>query len=979
MTTTTDRLAAITGMALRVPGASDPETLWNNVLSGRVEGKDLPEQPDAGGRRTIPRVVDLAEVDCFDAEFFAVNPGEAAITDPQHRILLECAWEALEDAALQPSRVDRRIGVFTSTSMSSYLLRNLLPQNSQQEDIDHSLLIGNDKDFAPTRISYLLDLRGPSVAVQTACSSSLVAVHLAVRALAAGDCDAALVGGVSIVLPQGRAGRWKQGGILSPDGRCRPFDQSAAGTVSGDGCAVIVLRRLADARADHDRILGVIAGSAVNNDGAARVGFTAPSPQGQAIVIRAALDAATAAVGIGAEDIGMVEAHGTGTALGDPIEIAALRRGYDQAATGLESGGGHKPDVPCQIRSVKGNLGHLDAAAGIVGLVTAVLALREGVVPPQAGFSALNPAIRLAAGRFAVPSHPVTVPGGLGAVAVSSFGLGGTNAHCVVAAPPVASHVAAPSPEDSHLDAATGAADGYLLVLSDRDTALLAEQALRLATYLETAEDQALAGISRTLLRGRAIMERRLVLRARTTAAAAKGLRQWVSQQTLPGELCPASDDPGVLAWTEGKTLTGDLPETTGVVPASLPRRAWRRTRHWRQGSEVASVTTAASPARAGEGRTGSVSVAEILEIVRRRFGMAALGADDDFYERGVESLAVVDLTAEIQDRLGVSVSVLAMQDLRTARAIAEHLGGSRPGGEPRLVTVRSGQGRPVFLLPPAGGTVYGYQRLAALLDDPSPLIAVPFPFERRDELRTLRALAAYVADLVVESDPKGPARLAGYSFGGNLAFETALQLRRRGHPVDRIVMFDSHPPQSYVGPRPSKEALDEALPLILQRVLGDGYGADFTASIRSQKLAEELELFSEIWRRNHSALKGHWPDEPLDADLLIFEATEVEDQNLLDLLRIRTVPAAGWREHVTGKVDIYPVSGDHFGIFTEPDHMAGLARAWDRQIAGLAGGRGKETRAVAAQVPGSQPGPRSGNPGRGGKGPGVRAPVLPS
>lgn len=923
--TTTDQLAAITGMAVRVPGAADPETLWANVLSGKVEGEDLPETPDLGGRQTISRVVDLADIDCFDADFFSMNPGEAAITDPQHRILLECAWEALEDAALRPERVGRRIGVFTSTSMSSYLLRNLLPGDSSRGDIDHSLLIGNDKDFAPTRISYLLDLRGPSVAVQTACSSSLVAVHLAARSLAAGDCDAALVGGVSVVLPQGKAGRWKQGGILSPDGRCRPFDQSAAGTVSGDGCAVIVLRRLADARVDHDRILGVIAGSAVNNDGAARVGFTAPSPQGQAIVIRAALDAATAATGLGVDDIRMIEAHGTGTALGDPIEIAALRRGYEHPARG-DNG------LPCQIRSVKGNLGHLDAAAGIVGLVTAVLSLHKGVVPPQAGFSALNPAIRLTDGRFAVPARPVAVPGGLGAVAVSSFGLGGTNAHCVVVTPPAAS---TGSEEAGAQWQGVVTPGSYLLAISDQDSAQLAEQASRLATFLETAADQDLPRISRTLLRGRAILERRLSLRARTTADAARGLRQWVSHGTLPGELCPAPDDPGVLAWLAGETLLGELPETVGAVPISLPPRAWRRIRHWRKLAAETGETRSQIPAQTGGGRAGPVLVDEILEIARRRLGLGALAADEDFYDHGVESLAIVDLAAEIQDRLGVKVSVLAMQDLRTARAIAEHLDGSRPQLTPRLVELRSGPGRPVFLLPPAGGTVYGYQRLAALLDDPSPLLAVPFPFERRDELRTLRALAAYVADLVVESDPTGPIRLAGYSFGGNLAFETALRLRRRGHPVDRIVMFDSHPPQAYVGPRPTKEAIDAALPLILQRVLGDGHGVDFKASVRSQKLAEELELFSKIWRRNHSALKGHWPDEPLDVDLLIFEATEIEDQKLLDLLRIKSFPARAWREHFTGKVDIHPVSGDHFGIFTEPTHLAGLARAWDRLVAG--------------------------------------------
>ncbi|HVR07953.1 MAG TPA: polyketide synthase, partial [Thermoanaerobaculia bacterium] len=325
---------AVVGMACRFPGAPDVESFWQNLLGGvesitffsaaELLAAGVPAATLAAPEYVRAKAV-IAEPDRFDAAFFGLSPREAELLDPQHRLLLECAWHALEDAGHDPWRYPGPIGVFAGAGTNTYLLWHLQHNAAALAAAGaYQAMLGADDHFLATRISYQLGLRGPSLTVQTACSSSLVAVHLAVQSVLNGECDMALAGGVRVSVPQ-VAGHWHQGGgIFSPDGRCRPFDAAAAGSIDGDGAGVVVLKRLADAIADGDRVRAVILGSAVNNDGAQKVGYTAPSVSGQAEVIAMAL----AVAGVEAGSIGYVEAHGTATPLGDPIEVAALERAF---------------------------------------------------------------------------------------------------------------------------------------------------------------------------------------------------------------------------------------------------------------------------------------------------------------------------------------------------------------------------------------------------------------------------------------------------------------------------------------------------------------------------------------------------------------------------------------------------------------------------------------------------------------------------
>ncbi len=379
---------AIIGMAARFPGAPDVETYWNNIKNG-VESvaffTDEELEADGISKATLadPNYVKasatIPDIDRFDAEYFNYSPKEAEFIDPQQRLFLECALHALESSGYDPARYRGSIGAFGGTAINIYQIPLIA---AHQREIQSSgalralFINGNDKDHLTTRTSYKLHLRGPSMAVQTACSTSLVAVHVACQSVLSGECDMALAGGVSVMRGSRKGGYYfVDGGIQSPDGHCRPFDAAARGTVFGDGVGIVVLKRFEQALADNDTIHAIIRGSAINNDGSEKVGYTAPSVNGQATAIAEAL----AVAGVDAASIGYVETHGTGTELGDPIEIAALSEVFGAQAIEKQS---------CAIGSAKGNIGHLNTAAGVAGLIKTVLALKHGCLPPEHQFQA---------------------------------------------------------------------------------------------------------------------------------------------------------------------------------------------------------------------------------------------------------------------------------------------------------------------------------------------------------------------------------------------------------------------------------------------------------------------------------------------------------------------------------------------------------------------------------------------------------------
>jgi len=483
---------AIIGMSGRFPGARDLAEYWDN-LAGGVESITAftPEELAASGVDLaafdnpffVPKGSVVEGADRFDANFFGYSPREAESLDPQQRLFLETAWLALEDAGYDPQAFPGLVGVYGGCAMSTYL--HLLEANPEFMALLGYLqvYIGNDKDYLTTHVSYKLNLRGPSFSIQTACSTSLLAVAVAADHLLSGQCDMALAGGVCIRAPQELGYYHEPGGIFSPDGRCRVFDADAAGVVFGNGVGVVVLKRLADALADGDAIDAVVRGWAVNNDGAGKASYAAPSLAGQAAVIREAQRRA----GIEPETVTYVECHGTGTAVGDPIEIAALTEAF---ATDRRQF--------CAVGSVKTNVGHLDPAAGVASLVKTVLALRHRQIPPSLHCDTPNPEIDFAASPFFVNQELTEWAGGDGPrrAGVSGFGIGGTNVHLLLEE--------APEPP-----ALPDGRDDHLVVLSARNRPALETMTANLARHLRDHPELTVADVAWTTQAGRRALPQR--------------------------------------------------------------------------------------------------------------------------------------------------------------------------------------------------------------------------------------------------------------------------------------------------------------------------------------------------------------------------------------------------------------------------------------------------------------------------------------
>lgn len=509
VSTTRDEPIAIIGMACRLPGAPDLESFWVSLLEGNsnIRFFNKNELRSAGisaidfdAANYVPAHGAIDDIECFDASFFGYRPAQARLIDPQQRLFLETAWHTLENAGYANTELNPSIGVFAGCGQNDYLIDNVLPNLQDGDGISaYEAILGGEKDFIATRVSYTLNLTGPSINIQTACSTSLVAVHMACQSLRAGECAMALAGGVALRVPQANGHHFQEGMITSPDGHCRPFDQRAHGTVWGSGTAAVLLKPLQQAIDDADTIYAVIRGSAINNDGANKVGFTAPSLDGQASVIRQAQEVA----GVKPQDIGFVETHGTATALGDLIETSALKKVWGEA-----------PSHACALGAIKSQIGHLNSAAGIAGLIKAALSVQRGKIPANSYFEQANPALNLDQSPFYInrdainwPAHHQTRVAG-----VSSFGIGGTNAHVVLS-------------EAAPKTASTESGQSQLLVLSAHTEPALKNLRERFLQELAN-HPKDLRDIAATLVYGRKPMAHRMAVVAESCQEAISQLGQ---------------------------------------------------------------------------------------------------------------------------------------------------------------------------------------------------------------------------------------------------------------------------------------------------------------------------------------------------------------------------------------------------------------------------------------------------------------------
>lgn len=684
---------AVVGMAGRFPGARSISEFWRLIRDGRDATQVLSdEQLAAAGvpeeERRDPRYVPvwagIEGVDLFDAAFFGYSPRDAELIDPQQRILLECSWEALEDAAFDPGQFPGEIGVYAASGLSHYLLYNLAPNDEVVRAAGAlNIALGNDKDYLSTRISYKLNLTGPSVNVQTNCSSGLVAVHHAIASLLDYQCDLAVVGAVSIrdAAPAGYL--HEVGGTSSPSGRIRAFDQQADGHFISDGVAAIVLRRGVDAVQGNDHIYAMLKGSAVKNDGAAKAGFAATSRVGQVRTIKSALSMAAVAP----QTVRYVEASGSGTLMGDAIELAAIREAYGPRDAG---------DV-CVVGSVKPNVGHLATVSGLASMIKAVLALQHGQIPPTLNFSHLNRQADLDARQFVINAALRDWEPGQGPrrAGVSSFGVGGTNAHLILeeAPPPRARPPEAPQ--------------WHLIAVSAATPQALTSMLRCMASHLERAPGQSLGDIAFTSQVGRRPMAVRWFVVATAPAEAARMLRALAESRTSGSHKGRLADPAALVArlrqadahsegyrvllaelgdaWCAGASVDwASLHDGVSRARVALPTYQFQRQVYWiarparpRLTAHEASADQAGTgpghdPARTARSEvpTAPLEVA-IGDVWRRLLGVAQIGLYDSFLELGGDSMSAARTIAEIAEAFHVDLNIQDFLETPTIAAIA--------------------------------------------------------------------------------------------------------------------------------------------------------------------------------------------------------------------------------------------------------------------------------------------------------------------
>ena len=895
---------AVIGMAGRFPGAKNIHEFWDNLVSGKesitfFDKEEMQESGISTAELDNPNYVGakgyMADGDCFDAAFFGCSPSEAQLMDPQHRILLETAYAALEDAGCNPERYSGYIGVFTSASFNTYLLHHLSRNPSLLSDTNfYQLAIANANDFLATRLSYKLNLQGPSQTIQTACSSSLVSIHHACQSILNYECDVALAGGVSITAPLKSGYMYKRDSIGSPDGHCRPFDAAANGTLAGNGCGVVVLKRLGDAIADHDRIYAIIKGSAINNDGGNKVGYTAPSVNGQAKVIQMAQAVANAAP----ETIDYIETHGTGTHLGDPIEIAALTRAFGHKSTSNQW---------CAIGSLKGNIGHLDVASGVTGFIKAALSIYHKVIPPTINFTAPNPEIEFEDTPFFVNTQlrPWEEKKNPRRAGVSAFGIGGTNAHVILEE----------APKKQELSALMEADAWYILPISAKTPSALATMRGQFIAYLESHPDICLANVAYTMQTRRIPYTQREVLICRREDGR---IRIHVVSHEFPIELIgdiPLSYVGYTNTWLHGNNdALSPLLIEENVEVISLPSYPFAKTSYWLPTAK--NEIPASQPQKI---KAASLS-AEPLAVVLTKLLQSVLKADDvpmdeSFDNIGVDSLMFIDYVLLIEQELKIKVPLAALSENDSITKLTSYIekhglittpvnSNKKQLQEQLAITINAGNCDvpALFCIHPAGGSIDVFTDLARYIDPGQPIIGIRA--SRHDT--TIYDMAVRYKKIIQELQPSGPYFFCGSSMGGMIALEIAQMLQKEGHNVPLLAMLDTPAPGvTFKGIIPDTDT--EIMEYIA--VLAPEIARDLSKMATANP--EAHKQFLAQWRCHRDAV-SHYQARPYAGNILFFRAAEPHQFQIAPFDQ-------GWTVLVND-MEVCEVPGNHISMHFTPN-----------------------------------------------------------
>jgi 3-oxoacyl-(acyl-carrier-protein) synthase/thioesterase domain-containing protein/acyl carrier protein len=969
-------------MACRFPGAANIEAFWKLLSEGGCAIHPVPPdrallQPLLAHEATKWGGF-LSDIDQFDADFFGIAPREAAEIDPQQRLLLEVAWEALEDAGIIPRALAASAtGVFVGLASNNWASMAM----SDLAQISPYTNAGVGGAMAANRLSYTLDLRGPSLVTDTACSSSLVAIHQACRSLAAGECNLALAGGVNLMLSPGPTVGMAKIGTLPPDGVCRVFDANARGTARGEGAALLVLKPLEQAQADGDRIYAIIRGSAVNHGGKGN-GLMAPNRWAQEAVLKTAWTNA----GVAPADIRYVECHSTATPIGDATELTALGEALRT---------GRPKEDACAIGSLKPNCGHLEAAAGVAGVIKVALMLHHRRLVPTLNYQTPNPHIpwprlplRVQSRAEAWPNQPP------GVAAVSSTGYGGVNAHLVLQSAGDAAHAEARSAD---VPVPQGM---QLLLLSGRNESALRDLAGRYAAWIQSHEGFPLAALCATAAATRSAMNQRLALTAVSMSqmgqklkAFAKGILEpdvWTGRaaRKAPAPAGPPAGDPTdrpeALRLLARQFIAGaavcwqdlDCGRPRRDVP--LPTYPFQRQRHWAGQCEGAAdvpgqphpeqaaepthppmaMAERATPAQAADAHAPKDLIPpreplqrEMAAIWREVLGVPEVGLNSDFFDLGGHSLLALELFTTIEQRLGRTLPLASLFEAPTLGELADLFERHTPfQSDPVVVFNPQGMRRPLFLLPGVGGHAFSYRALAIRLgaDQPMCVMQAPTLDAGQAPLDTVEDIAAAFLKEIRRRQPAGPYRLCGYSFGGQVAYEIARQLLAAGEQVEPVVLIDAQA-RGGLRKRPfwrrmaaHLNRLQQATPARRRQYLRDRWenlmqrlrpsAPPHTLSCR--QVSTLAGAINQVTEANGRAWHAYVP-RPCAVQVVLFRCEAVEEwRDFYDLDE-----TSGWGPLARGGVTVYQVKGPHQEVLDEP-YVKEVAQLMTRVLERCAGGR---------------------------------------
>lgn len=915
---------AIIGMAGRFPGAETPTEMYYNLLKGINSIKKLPNQFCFNKNNYVDYAATIKDVDLFDADFFKFSVRDAELTDPQQRLFLECAYMALENAGCRTQDESNIIGIFGSSSISTYLLNNIITSKIfSKSGLDYSIQIGNDKDFLCTRVAYKLGLTGPAVTIQTACSSSLVAVHMACQSIILGECNIALAGGVSISIPQNIGYEYKEGSTFSVNGECRPFDKNASGMVNGNGCGIVVLKKLSQAIEEKDYIYAVIDSSAINNDGNRKVGFTAPSVRGQKNVIERALSKAN----ITCDDICFVEAHGTGTRLGDPIEIRALSQAFRT----------NKKQY-CAIGSVKANIGHLDAAAGVTGLIKAALSLKNGIIPLNINYTESNEQIDFANTPFYVNTKNVYLKERDKYACVSSFGMGGTNAHIIL--------------EKYCGNTESNYKNHYFLIpISAKTLSDLNEYKYKILEYIEKAKTNVSFGnFAYSLCCGRNFYNYRECYIAHDF----NELKWEIENNETTTAECYQNTSmllEQAHKWEEGNSINfasqfKSIINNINKIP--IPSYPFHKQRYWidTQKQDIQRMDNEKVTGYNGEDNIRT----RIIKIWKEVLMDQSIDLNDDFFDKGGESLLAIDLVDELSSAFNLKLPVDFLIEYSTPAAIAEYIESEQKKNKKRFSNIyklaEGNNGKNIFMIHAAGGSIYGYKQLVKYLKTKYTVYAIAYDNTYQFKENSIECVAQRYIEEIKSIQPDGEYYLGGYSFGGNVALEMALQLENNGDVVKDIIMIDSLVPETYAKETPDDREYTKAFPIAMDMNFGKDLfdentyknlyiDMDINAIIKTmqenkrlpQKITvNEMKVFYNSWILNHKALTTHRPIKQTNAQIFIIHATERLPLYLTETLNMKEISPDVWGKYSSKTLIRYNVKGNHFSIMNNMELIIELA-----------------------------------------------------